>query len=243
VVAGGCRDDGRVRRRQGRHRGTAAGARPAPVGQVCRPHLDGRRGRLGHARAAAHRRPTQRAVLDRVEAVGAEADPSWFPDDGLVHLDPHTDNVLIGDDDTLSGIIDWEGACAGDHRFDLVAFAFDLGGHGQPIWDVVDAAHFDARVLRAYVRASHAEVHRLGDPSPPRGRAAPARSGRARPRSVRGLGGPRRLLARRGASSRGSLALGRLIGASATDMPPPGVGTSRRTRRRGRATRRGCPAR
>jgi hypothetical protein len=90
------------------------------------------------------------AVLDRIEWVGAESDPSWFPDDGLVHLDLHTDNVLI-DDGTLSGIIDWEGACAGDHRFDLVAFAFDLDGHGQPIWDVVDAANFDPRVLRAYV--------------------------------------------------------------------------------------------
>jgi len=91
------------------------------------------------------------AVLDRVEAVGADADPSWFPDDGLVHLDLHTDNVLIGDDGTLTGIVDWEGACAGDHRFDLVAFAFDLDGHGQPIWDVVDAADFEPRVLRAYV--------------------------------------------------------------------------------------------
>ena len=84
------------------------------------------------------------AVLDRVEAVGADADPSWFPDDGLVHLDLHTDNVLIGDDGTLTGIVDWEGACAGDHRF-------DLDGHGQPIWEVVDAADFEPPVLRAYV--------------------------------------------------------------------------------------------
>lgn len=91
------------------------------------------------------------ALLERVEAIGAGADPRRFPDDGLVHLDLHTDNVLVGDDGTLTGIIDWEGACAGDHRFDLVAFAFDLDGHGQPIWDVVDAAGFDPRVLRAYV--------------------------------------------------------------------------------------------
>lgn len=90
------------------------------------------------------------AVLDRVEAVGAAADPGWFPDDGLVHLDLHTDNVLI-DDGALCGIIDWENACAGDHRFDLVAFAFDLDGHSQPIWDVVDAAGFEPQALRAYV--------------------------------------------------------------------------------------------
>ena len=90
------------------------------------------------------------AVLDRVEAVGADADPGWFPADELVHGDLHTDNVLI-DDGALCGIIDWEDACAGDHRFDLVAFAFDLDGHNQPIWDVVDAAGFAPRVLRAYV--------------------------------------------------------------------------------------------
>jgi hypothetical protein len=46
------------------------------------------------------------AVLDRVEAVGADADPAWFPTDGLVHLDLHTDNLLAGDDGTLTGIID-----------------------------------------------------------------------------------------------------------------------------------------
>ena len=63
------------------------------------------------------------AVLDRVKAVGADADPAWFPTDGLVHLDLHTDNILVGDDGTLTGIIDWEGACAGDPRFDLVRFA------------------------------------------------------------------------------------------------------------------------
>jgi aminoglycoside phosphotransferase (APT) family kinase protein len=95
------------------------------------------------------------AVLDRVEAIGADADPSWFPDDGLVHLDLHTDNVLVGDDGTLTGIVDWEGACAGDHRFDLVSFAFDLDGHDQPIWELVESAGIEERVLRAYV-AHHA---------------------------------------------------------------------------------------
>ena len=95
------------------------------------------------------------AVLDRMEAVGADADPAWFPTDGLVHLDLHTDNILAGDDGTLTGIIDWEGACAGDPRFDLVRFAYDLDGHDQPVWDVVEATGIEPRVLRAYV-AHHA---------------------------------------------------------------------------------------
>ncbi len=91
------------------------------------------------------------AVLDRVKAVGADADPAWFPTDGLVHLDLHTDNILAGDDGTLTGIVDWEGACAGDPRFDLVTFAYDLDGHDQPVWDVVEATGIEPRVLRGYV--------------------------------------------------------------------------------------------
>jgi len=128
---------------------------------------------IGHHRLAMHeplrtggRRSA--AVLDRVETLGADADPSWFPNDGLVHLDLHTDNILI-DDGRLSGIIDWEDACAGDHRFDLVAFAFDLDGHNQPLWDIVDASGFEPQVLRAYVAlltlkcAAWAILHRPED--------------------------------------------------------------------------------
>jgi len=34
------------------------------------------------------------ALLKRIEAVGAAADAAWFPTSGLVHLDPHTGNLL-----------------------------------------------------------------------------------------------------------------------------------------------------
>jgi hypothetical protein len=78
------------------------------------------------------------AVLDRVEAVGADADPAWFPTDGLVHLDLHTDNILTGGDGTLTRIIDWEGACAGDPASISSGFSYDLDGHDQPVWDVVE---------------------------------------------------------------------------------------------------------
>jgi aminoglycoside phosphotransferase (APT) family kinase protein len=91
-----------------------------------------------------------RRIIDLVESVGADADAGWFPTSGLVHFDLHTDNVLARDDGTLTGIVDWEGACAGDHRFDLVAYAFDLDGHGQQIWDRVEPL-VEPHVLRAYV--------------------------------------------------------------------------------------------
>ena len=98
--------------------------------------------------------PRTAAVLDRAKAVGADADPAWFPTDGLVHLDLHTDNVLAVDG-SLTGIIDWDGACAGDPRFDLVRYAYDLDGHDQPVWELVEATGIEPRVLRAYV-AHHA---------------------------------------------------------------------------------------
>ncbi len=90
------------------------------------------------------------ALLERIKAVGADADASWFPTSGLVHLDLHTGNLLGRSDGTLTGIIDWEGACAGDHRFDLVEFAFDLDGAGQQIWDRVEPL-IEPHLLRAYV--------------------------------------------------------------------------------------------
>jgi len=90
------------------------------------------------------------AILNRIEAVGADADPAWFPTDGLVHLDLHTDNVLADEDGSLTGIVDWEGACTGDHRFNLVNFVFDLYGHGQDVWSQIEST-FEPRVLRAYV--------------------------------------------------------------------------------------------
>lgn len=90
------------------------------------------------------------ALLKRIETVGADADASWFPTRGLVHLDLHAGNLLAREDGTLTGIIDWEGACAGDHRFDLAEFAFDLDGAGQQIWNRVEPL-LEPHVLRAYV--------------------------------------------------------------------------------------------
>jgi hypothetical protein len=56
----------------------------------------------------------------------------------------------------------WEGACAGDPRFDLVRFAYDLDGHDQPVWDVVEATGIERRVLRAYVLGDGGSGERAG---------------------------------------------------------------------------------
>jgi Ser/Thr protein kinase RdoA (MazF antagonist) len=98
-----------------------------------------------------------RRVIESVERVGADSDASWFATSGLVHFDLHTDNVLALEDGTLTGIVDWESACAGDHRYDLVAYAFDLDGHGQDVWDRIEPI-VEPQVLRAY--AAHMVLRR-----------------------------------------------------------------------------------
>ncbi len=89
-------------------------------------------------------------LLQRIIARGAMANPMEFPQDGLTHLDLHTDNVLIHEG-RVSGLIDWESAVFGDHQYDLVQYIFDLEGHGYPAWHVVDAAGFAPNTLRAYL--------------------------------------------------------------------------------------------
>ena len=131
-----------------------AGPRPAPALQpwgefMIHSLTVGEDGFAQHDSLRAHS-DRSRHIIRVVESVGADAEPSWFPTSGLVHFDLHTDNVLALDDGTLTGIIDWEGACAGDYLFDLVAFAFDLDGHGQQIWDRVEPL-VEPPVLRAYV--------------------------------------------------------------------------------------------
>lgn len=99
--------------------------------------------------------PRARHLLERIERIGAEINPWRFTADGISHLDLHTGNLLLTGDDHLSGVVDWEGACDGDHRFDLVTFAHNLGTLGlstlaEPVWKELEST-LDADVLRAYV--------------------------------------------------------------------------------------------
>jgi hypothetical protein len=144
------RSDDRVRRRRRHRRRSATGDSAAGWGEfVIHTLTVGEDGWAQHESLRAHSDRARR-IIDFVESVGADAEPSWFPTSGLVHLDLHTDNVLALNDGTLTGIVDWEGACAGDHRYDLVAYAFDLDGHGQQIWDRVEPL-VEPHMLRAYV--------------------------------------------------------------------------------------------
>jgi hypothetical protein len=96
-----------------------------------------------------------RRLLARIEGIGHQTESHRFHADGLVHLDLHTGNMLLDGDDLLVGIVDWDGACYGDRRFDLVTFAHNLTASGDanlatPVWALLEAV-VDPHVLRAYV--------------------------------------------------------------------------------------------
>jgi aminoglycoside phosphotransferase (APT) family kinase protein len=106
-----------------------------------------------------------RALLERAVAIGDAADPAWFPTTGAVHFDLHPGNLLLHDDGSIAGVVDWEGATAGDHRFDLTSFAFCHEVEGafrgpsvasmRAVWAAAEAT-IDERALQAY--AAHQAV-------------------------------------------------------------------------------------
>lgn len=67
--------------------------------------------------------PQAAALLQRVIAIGEHTDPGGLPDADIAHFDLHHLNVLA-QGDRVSGIIDCEGARAGDRAFDLVTLLF-----------------------------------------------------------------------------------------------------------------------
>lgn len=96
-----------------------------------------------------------RRLAGRIEGIGHQTESHRFHPDGIVHLDLHTGNMLLDRDDSLSGVVDWDGACYGDRRFDLVTFAHHLSSTGNgrlaaPVWALLEAI-VDPHVLRAYV--------------------------------------------------------------------------------------------
>ena len=85
------------------------------------------------------------AALERwVREVGEEHPEDLLPGDDAVHVDFHPENLLaVGD--TLTGVVDWDGAGRGDRRLDLVTLRFGVRpGHADPgvldrLEEVIDA--------------------------------------------------------------------------------------------------------
>jgi hypothetical protein len=75
------------------------------------------------------------ALERRISECGAEY-PAHLPGNDAVHGDFHPGNILAAHGD-ITGVVDWDGAGRGDHRFDLVVLRFGIHpDHADP--EVVD---------------------------------------------------------------------------------------------------------
>jgi Ser/Thr protein kinase RdoA (MazF antagonist) len=121
---------------------------------ICRTLLAGADGYCLHAPLRRHS-PAGAALLDRVIAIGEATDPAALPVAGIAHFDFHHLNVLA-EGDRITGIVDCEGARAGDPCFDLVTLLYcsaegGLGDdHQLRPWQLLRDRR-DAATLRAYL--------------------------------------------------------------------------------------------
>lgn len=67
--------------------------------------------------------PRSRRLLDWIHGVGRSV-PATMAGDDLVHGDYHFGNVLVDDDDKISGVVDWIGTARGDARFGIIVIRF-----------------------------------------------------------------------------------------------------------------------
>jgi aminoglycoside phosphotransferase (APT) family kinase protein len=67
--------------------------------------------------------PETAALLATLQAEVRANAPAELPADDIVHFDFTPANVLV-DHERISGVIDWDGVCAGDRAFDLVTLLF-----------------------------------------------------------------------------------------------------------------------
>lgn len=88
-----------------------------------------------------------RALLRRIREVGRDPSVGRLVARDLVHFDLHTVNVLSGDGQRVSGIIDWDGVRAGDRAFDLGKLAFTC------LWKTSNIALYE-QIWAAFLAAS-----------------------------------------------------------------------------------------
>ncbi|WP_408992589.1 phosphotransferase [Streptomyces sp. 1268] len=86
------------------------------------------------------RRNRRSAALERWVATVGAGHPDRLAGDDAVHMDFHPGN-LLATGGSITGVIDWDGAARGDHRFDLVTLRFGIHGGGA---DPGVARHLDA---------------------------------------------------------------------------------------------------
>lgn len=83
------------------------------------------------------------AMLDTIQELVAGCSGGKFVDGDIVHWDFNPGNVL-SDGNRITGVIDWDGVCAGDRGFDLATllfYSYDDREVRDPLWrEVVDCS-------------------------------------------------------------------------------------------------------
>jgi hypothetical protein len=82
-----------------------------------------------HGAMATYNSRTAR-LLAAIERAGRRV-PEFLPGDDLAHFDFHAENVLVDDQGSVTGVVDWDGACRSDGALDLMTLLFDLS-HRAP---------------------------------------------------------------------------------------------------------------
>ena len=104
-----------------------------------------------------------RILTERAPAVGEDSSAH-----GIVHGDYRLDNCLVGDDDRIHAVVDWEMATLGDTRTDLaLMLVYETLGHsdaGELVSDVAQADGYpdNAGQLASYAAASGREPGDMG---------------------------------------------------------------------------------
>lgn len=123
-----------------------APADPTWAEQILRPlrPADSHEQRLLHAAEDS----LLRQLLDEINSVGDNTDPTVLHSSDIVHYDLHNRNLLVRNG-AIAAVIDWECARAGDARLDLVALAWSDPPDAHTVSH--DAAAFLARHIAAVI--------------------------------------------------------------------------------------------
>ena len=80
--------------------------------------------------------PTTNALLNTLQSIVAAHAGDRFTTNDIVHFDFTPANILV-DGGRIGGVIDWDGACAGDRTFDLATllfYTYDQPETRAPLW-------------------------------------------------------------------------------------------------------------
>jgi thiamine kinase-like enzyme len=96
------------------------------------------------------------ALLAVLQSLVASSGVETFPANDVVHFDFQGANILV-DRGEITGVIDWEGCCAGDATFDLATLYFYTDPDGEAarhqrdrLWDLL-MARIPPSLLGAYL--------------------------------------------------------------------------------------------